>query len=156
MSRWITVFLAVRTRVITVGVISSLHVSYKSSKIKQYFKEGRALRTETTINNPRDFAIGRLLKNLPALREVGFKANQRLLEVEKISQDCQLGNETFEQVTRPQVVDGQRASGLSFGNERPMNLLQEFRLFMLLPQGFLNGELRIHVAKLLGYDPAEY
>ncbi len=50
------------TRVITQGVIPSLHVSYKSSKIKQYFKEGRALRTETTINNTHDFGIGRNLQ----------------------------------------------------------------------------------------------
>ena len=39
-----------RTRVITDGVIPSLHVDYKNSRIKQYHKEGRALRTETTIN----------------------------------------------------------------------------------------------------------
>ena len=38
-------------------------------------KEDRALRTETTINNTRDFAIGRRLQNLPALREIGFAAN---------------------------------------------------------------------------------
>ena len=48
-----------RTRVLTAGVIPSLHVDYKSTKIKQYHKEGRALRTETTINNPRDFAINK-------------------------------------------------------------------------------------------------
>src|ERR1051325_11407438 len=38
-----------RTRVITDGVVPSLHVDYKNSRIKQYHKEGRALRTETTI-----------------------------------------------------------------------------------------------------------
>ena len=48
-----------RTRVITDGVIPSLHVDYKGTRIKQYHKEGRALRTETTINNTRDFYIGR-------------------------------------------------------------------------------------------------
>ena len=36
-----------RTRVITDGVIPSLHVDYKNTRIKQYHKEGRALRTET-------------------------------------------------------------------------------------------------------------
>ncbi len=35
-----------RTRVITHGVTPSLHLDYKHSKIKQYHKEGRALRTE--------------------------------------------------------------------------------------------------------------
>ena len=34
-----------RTRVITNGVIPSLHIDYKNTKIKQYHKEGRALRT---------------------------------------------------------------------------------------------------------------
>ena len=56
------------TRVITTGVIPSLHVDYKHNKIKQYHKEGRALRTETTINDTRDFGINKGLNNLPALR----------------------------------------------------------------------------------------
>jgi len=38
-----------KARVITEGVVPSLHVDYKSSRIKQYHKEGRALRTETTL-----------------------------------------------------------------------------------------------------------
>ena len=33
------------------GVAPSLHVDYKNTRITQYHKEGRALRTETTINN---------------------------------------------------------------------------------------------------------
>jgi len=63
-----------RTRVITTGVTPSLHVDYKHTTIKQYHKEGQALRTETTINDTRDFEIGKRLVNLPALREIGFKA----------------------------------------------------------------------------------
>ena len=47
-----------RTRVITDGVIPSLHVDYKKSRIKQYYKEGRALRTETVINDTYDFGVG--------------------------------------------------------------------------------------------------
>src|SRR5205823_4778786 len=50
-----------RTRVLTEGVTPSLHVDYKHSRIKQYHKEGRALRTETTINDTRDFKIGKRL-----------------------------------------------------------------------------------------------
>ena len=66
-----------RTRVITEGVAPSLHIDYKSSRIKQYHKEGRALRTETTINDTRDFGIGKRLSNLPALRQLAFAANRR-------------------------------------------------------------------------------
>ena len=42
-------------------------------------------RTETTINNTRDFSIGKRLWNLPALRQVGFQANRRVLAVERLS-----------------------------------------------------------------------
>ncbi len=41
-----------RTRVITQGVTPSLHIDYKHSRIKQYHKEGRALRTDAAINDP--------------------------------------------------------------------------------------------------------
>jgi len=84
-----------RTRVITDGVVPSLHVDYKNTRIKQYHKEGRALRTETTINNTRDFGIGKLLKNLPALRQVGFQANRRLLDVQRVSHDCAIGEDAM-------------------------------------------------------------
>ena len=40
---------------ITDGVTPSLHADYKHTTIKQYHKEGRALRTETTINDTWDF-----------------------------------------------------------------------------------------------------
>ena len=80
-----------RTRVITDGVTPSLHIDYKRSRIKQYHKEGLALRTETTINDPHDFGIGKRLSNLPALRRIGFQANRRLLDVQRISQDCAVG-----------------------------------------------------------------
>ena len=64
---------------ITAGVTPSLHVDYKHTTIKQYHKEGRALRTETTINDTRDFGIGKRLTNLPALPQIGYTANRRLL-----------------------------------------------------------------------------
>lgn len=76
-----------RTRVFTDGVVQSLHVEYKASRVKQYHKEGVALRTETTINDTRDFGIGKRLHNLPAVREVGFRANRRLLDVQRISHE---------------------------------------------------------------------
>ena len=52
-----------RTRVLTEGVTPSLPIDSQSTRIKQYHKEGRALRTETTINNTRDFGIGKRLPN---------------------------------------------------------------------------------------------
>src|SRR6266568_7164896 len=145
-----------RTRVITEGVIPSLHVDYKNTRIKQYHKEGRALRTETTINNTRDFGIGKLLKNLPELRQVGFQANRRLLDVQTVSHDCSIGEDAFEKVVRPIEVEGQRASALRFGDARVQALLSVLVLFSFQLRGFTNREMRALLAQLLGLDPAQY
>jgi hypothetical protein len=145
-----------RTRVLTAGVVPSLHVCYKHSKIKQYHKEGRGLRTETTVNDTYDFGVGRRLCNLPALREIGFSANRRLLEAQTLSHDCAIGAERFAAVIRPQVQDGQRASALPFGEARVMALMHALCLFALLPSGFRNCDLRASMAQLLGESPANY
>lgn len=130
------------TRVVTRGVTPSLHVSYKHSGIKQYFKLERALRTETTVNNTRDFGIGRMLCNLAQLRQIGFAANRRLLEAERLSHDCRIGLDAFDRINAPQLIDGQRASALAFGQQRTMALFQALCLFMWLPQGFRNAQLK--------------
>ena len=62
----------------------SLQVDFKKNRIKQYHKENQALRTETTINDTRDLAIGRSIENLEDLRKIGFAANRRLLDVQHI------------------------------------------------------------------------
>jgi hypothetical protein len=142
-----------RTRVITEGVTPSLHFDYKCSRIKQYHKEGRALRTETTINNTRDFDIGKRLCNLPALRQIGFQANRRLLDVQQLSQDCAVGEEAFARLNQPLLVDGQRASGLRFADAAVQALLCALLVFRLLPRGFSNRDLRNHWAPLIGKDP---
>jgi hypothetical protein len=145
-----------RTRVITDGVIPSLHVDYKQSHIKQYHKEGRALRTETTINNTRDFGIGKLLSNLPALRQVGFAANRRLLNVQTVSHDCAIGQEIFEQVVQPTEVAGQRASALRFDDPHTQALFHVLVMFSLQPHGFDNHQMRTLMAQLSGIDPDHY
>src|SRR4029077_16919160 len=65
---------------------------------------GAGLRTETTINNSYDFGVGRLLGNLPKLREIGFAANRRMLEVEKASHDCRIGAQTFDALQSPATL----------------------------------------------------
>lgn len=144
-----------RTRIITEGVVPSLHVYYKNTHLKQYHKEGRALRTETTINNTYDFAVGRRLKNLPALRQIGFAANRRVLEVERLSHDCHLGADAFGALQQPTEVQGQRASALRFGDARVQALLAALVLFCLQPQGFTNKQLRPLLAQYLGLNPTD-
>src|SRR6516225_9269047 len=147
-----------RTRVLTKGVIPSLHVDYTSSRIKQYFKQVPGVsqvgaRTETTVNNPRDFYLGKRLGNLPALRQVGFQANRRLLEVERLSHDCAVGEETMHQLNRPLEVNGQRTSALRTTDQRVLALWHVLVWFRLLPCGFSNHDLREQVAVLTGLTP---
>ncbi len=144
-----------RTRVFTVGVTPSLHVEYKSTRVKQYHKEGIALRTETTINDSRhDFGIGKRLCNLPALREVGFSANRRLLHVEHIGHDPLAGQAVFDSIARPITVDGQRVPALRFGDPRAHALLSSVVVYRHQPDGFAARHLRAHLAELLAI-PAE-
>jgi len=145
-----------RTRVVREGVIPSLYVDYKSNRIKQYFKEGRGLRTELTVHNPGDFGLGRRLKNLPALRELGFQTNRRVLRVQTISQDFAMSEELFREVTGPRRVGDQRASALRFGDPKVQALLSVLVLFRLLPCGFRSHDLREHIAPLLGDDPSQW
>jgi len=143
-----------RTRVITSGVTPSLHVDYKNSKIKQYHKLGKAIRTETTINDARDFGIGKRLTNLPALRQVGFTANRRLLGVQKLSHDPIAGATALAQVTSPVTTEtGTRVAGLRLTDPRALALLHVLCVFRLLPHGFTNAVLRRHLAPLIGTTP---
>jgi len=140
-----------RTRIITDGVVPTLHIDYKHSKIKQYHKEGKALRTETTINDSRDFGIGKRLHNLPALRAAGFAATRRLLDVQKISHDPADGQAAIAQITAPLTTEtGTRVPGLRLGDPRAHALLAALCVFRLLPRGFANRDLRPIMAQLLG------
>jgi hypothetical protein len=143
-----------RTRVLTEGVIPSLHVDYKSARIKEYYKEGRALRVETTINDTRAFGIGKRLHNLPQLRELGFAANRRLLDVQTLSHDCAVGEDTWNQVVHPITLGTQRASALRFDDPRVQALFAAMVLFVFQTDGFRSSQLRAPLAQLLGIDPA--
>jgi hypothetical protein len=144
-----------RTRVITEGVLPSLPVDYKSARSKQYHKEGRALRTETTLNNPREFQIGKRIENLDQLRQLGFAANRRLLEGERISHDCLLAEDGFQQLNHPQDIDGQRVPALRFAEARVQALWSALLLFRHGPTGFSQRELRQQLAPLLGCSPEQ-
>ena len=130
--------------------------SARASRIKQYRKEGRALRTETVINDTYDFDVGRRLKNLDDLKQIGFAANRRLLGVQTLSHDCTIGAETFNDLHRPAHIHGQRASAFRFGDPRVQALLAALLRFDLLPAGFRNRELREAVAPLRGLSPDDY
>ncbi|WP_245843398.1 hypothetical protein [Mycolicibacterium vulneris] len=144
-----------RTRVITEGVTPSLHVDYKHTRIKQYHKEGKALRTETTVNDTTDFSIGKRLTNLPALREIGFSANRRLLHVQRLSHDPITGADALATITGAiTTATGVRIPGLRLGQRRSHALLQALLTFGCQPNGFTNRDLRALTTELRGLAPA--
>ena len=105
--------------------------------------EGRALRTETTINDSMDFVIRKGLVNLPALREIGLRANRRLLGVQRLDHDPITGTRDLHTITDPVVTDsGTRIPGLRMGQQRSHALLAALLKFRLQPDGFTNQDLR--------------
>ena len=142
------------TQVITAGVDPYLYLYYKKTQVKQYLKEGVALRTETTINSPRDFGIGKALTHLPALQHIGYTANRRLLDVERLSHDPATGLTALTALTHPVVSDtGTRIPGLRFTDPRVQALMTVCCTLALLPAGFTNRDLRDRLAPLLGHPP---
>ena len=63
-----------KTKVITRGTEVTINAFYRHSRIKQYLKDGRALRIETVINSPTDLRIGRRLHNLANSRTPGVRS----------------------------------------------------------------------------------
>jgi hypothetical protein len=144
-----------RTRVLTRGVDPTLCCYYKSSRLKQYFKEGRALRTETVIGDSKDFGIGRRVcaQNWYALRAVGESANRCLCDAEAADAQPAPDVATFCQVTRPSTTeDGLYAPGLRFGEARVMALLGALVGFCHLVAGFCNREV-VERVRALGTAP---
>ena len=146
-----------RTKVVQEGVNPSLHAYYKKTHVKQYFKEQRALRTETTINDSRDFGVGKDISNLPFLQQLGRQINRRLLDAQHLSYDCVLSAQSLQRIVQPTVTDdGQRASALPLGQPRIMAILNALTSFVHIPPGFTNQTLRQQVADLLASDQTAY
>ena len=103
-----------------------------------------------------DFGLSKRLTNLPALRQIGFTANRRLLGAQTISHDPVRGAQAFTDLTAPIVMPGgTRIPGLRFGDARVHALLQALLIHRLLPRGFTNRELRTLIAPLLGTNPED-
>ena len=147
------------TKIINKGVEAAIQVHYRASKVKQYFKEGRALRTETTVNDTHDFGIGRRLtdQNWQALINIGHRINERLLDHQLEACQCAPDATTLQRVVLPSTTDdGLPAPGLRFGEPRTMALLACLCSFQHLFAGLTNRSLRELIAGLIpDYGPRQ-
>jgi hypothetical protein len=80
----------------TGGVV--INVFYKHSRVKQYLKDGRAMRIETVVNAPRDLGCNARLPNLAELQAKARAVNQRILETERAGQGTVLASPAFERI----------------------------------------------------------
>src|SRR6478752_6140737 len=138
------------TRVVTRGVDVTIDARYKHSRVKQYFKLGRALRIETVINDPTDVGVLRRIVHLDELVGKARAVNRRLLDAERVGQGCVLASPAFERIARPSLVDGRRAPALRFGDPRVMALAGALAVSSNLIGGFSNKTIRPLIGGLLG------
>jgi hypothetical protein len=141
-----------RTRVFGPGTEVKMDFAYKHSRVKQYLKEGRALRIETVINKPYDIGVLARLEHLPELVAKARAVNGRLLMIERAGQGCAIETMLFERVSQPYVWEGQRTGALRFGDPRAMALAGAPCLMVHAVAGFTNKSLRSLAAGLLGGD----
>jgi hypothetical protein len=139
-----------RSRVVTRGVDVCLDVNYRDSRIKEYLKEGRALRIETVVNSPDDLGCQRRLRNLDELQAKARAANGRLLAVQRVGQDCAISTRLLQRVALPTVEEGQRSPALRFGDPRVMALAASLCVLVHTVVGFTNRSLCAQVRSLLG------
>src|ERR1035441_10151453 len=138
------------------GVV--LNVFYKHSRIKQYLKDGRAMRIETVINAPRDLGCNARLPNLDELQAKARACNRRILDTERAGQGTVLASPAFERIAHPSVTDdGRRTPALRFGDPRVMALAGTLCNTLLAATGITNKSLRALMTGLLQtpYSPGQ-
>ena len=139
-----------KTKVVTRDTEVTVNAFFKHSRVKQYLKDGRALRIESVINCPDDLQCHRRLRHLDELQTKARAVNRRLLDTERVGQGCVLASPAFERVAQPTLTgDGRRSPALRFGDPRVMALLGALCVG-LNALGFTNRSLRAQVSHLLG------
>jgi hypothetical protein len=129
----------------------TINAFWRHSRVKQYLKDGRALRIETVVNSPDDLGVARRLHNLPELQARARAINTRLLHTEKVGQGCVFDSPAFARISQPTLTgDGRRAPGLRFGDPRVMALAGALANMLCAVTGITNKSLRALMTGLLG------
>jgi hypothetical protein len=147
-----------KTKVVTRGVEVTVNAFYKHSRIKQYLKQGRALRVETVINAPNDLGCQRRLHNLNELQTKARACNRRLMDAERVGQGCVLASPAFERIAHPTVTtEGRRAPAMRFGDPRVQALAGALCHSLCAVTGITNRSLRALMTGLLdaGYTTTQ-
>src|SRR6266571_2456880 len=82
----------------------TINAFWRHSRVKQYLKDGRALRIETVVNSPDDLGCQRRIHNLPELQARARAVNTRLLHTEKAGQGCVFDSPAFARISQPTLT----------------------------------------------------
>jgi len=140
----------VKTKIDRYCDLITLNVLCKNSRLKQYLKDGVALRIETVVNDPKDLRCNRLLPNLPELQAKARATSTRLLDTETVGQGTALVSPVIERITRPTVTDdGRKAPALRFGDLRVQALAGAITSMLTAAAGITSKTLRGSMTGLL-------
>lgn len=130
---------------------------HKKTYIKQYNKQGVALRTETSSHDVREFGIKKKLSNLPYLLHCMDNCNQRLLRWQDTIDQTTVSARFVEKLGQPTVCDnGRRVSGLNLHDPRLYQGLSAVLQFAHVITGFRSRELRSYIQSRYGLSPDDY
>jgi hypothetical protein len=137
-----------KTKIATYGTEIRINAFYRHSMIKQYLKDGQALRIETVINSPDDLGCRRRLAHLDELQSRARAINTTLLDTERVGQGCVLASPAFERIAQP-TPSPRMAAGPGLTVRRPSGpgaLCNN----VLAVTGITNKSLRALMPGLLG------
>lgn len=121
-----------------------IKTSFRGTSLKQYVKDHQVLRTETSCFQLNDLSVPKDIKNLPKLRKVLDRSNDRYLEAQQDILASPLDRGQLERLAQPTVsTTGRRTPGLHLDDKRLLAVLQALTGFVhLIGQGcFRTGQL---------------
>lgn len=128
----------------------TVNIFYKHSRVKQYLKDGQAMRIETVVNDTTDLGVLRRLEHFDELSAKARAINHRIVEAERVGQGSVLASPAFERIAHPSVEDGRRAPALRFGDPRVQALAGALAHTLTAAVGITNRSLRAQMPALLG------
>lgn len=106
---------------------------FKTTSVKQYIRDNVLLRTESASYQLQDLSLRKNVHELPRIREVLAKANERYLEVQQDVLVSSLDRGQLEQLRRPSLSpSGRRIPGMHCDDRRLMAVLQALLSFVHL------------------------
>jgi hypothetical protein len=130
---------------------------HKKTYIKQYNKQGAALRTETSTHDVREFCARKGLHYLPYLLKCLDHCNQRLLRWEDTIDQTTVSTGFVQKLGQPTVYEnGRRVAGLHLHHPRLYWVLAAVLQFAHVISGFRVRELQTYLQNRFGLSPDEY